>query len=304
MVLIQTEQSYFFSSDEKIGALNKELQGSSFEVKLKSPIKIPPGAVDATIECMAANVWNNSPNIAVEYENNHFYWDYAYTTTSNFVITSNFASYDFLIPDGLYGVNTLNAEIQRQLKAEDIPGQNAGTKFAETSIVLSANEASQRVVISMAEHIGFITDTDTYVNNVAVTMGFTTGASFIPTHEGHSFIADNVAQFNRINSYLLHGNLIQEGISINNSYDSILAEIQISVKPGSLIAYRPFIPYRVSAKHLKYGGEDLLRWRLTDDLNRPVNMFGENWTFTIVVRYKIEDQNIMMQGQIPHISHN
>lgn len=285
--LVETELTYFFSSSESLGATNKDLNGSRFQVRLNKPIAVPPAAVDVSIECVAANIWYNSPNVAAEFGNNTFHFEYASVPFS------------FVLPDGLYGSDTLNQIIQRNLAQTDNP---LGGKFSPTSIVISENVATQRVVISLADGMTIRTD-PAFSNNIAATLGFTHDihTNLISTFTGHSFEGDEVAQLNRINSYLLHTDLVHDGISINNSYDSILSEMQLTVPPGSLLTYRPYLPYKVSGKHLKFGTKDNLTFYLTDEQNRPIDTFGENYSFTLVIRYKVKEHATMMQINNPHL---
>jgi len=291
--LVETTRTFFFSSDENLGAVNKDLKGSRFQVRLNTPLSVPPTAIDVAIECIAANIWYVSPNIAEEYGNNRLHLVY-YSTPLNLTPIT------ITIPDGLYGTDTLNAVVQRQIATFQIP--DGTSNFVPTSIALFENPATQRVVISLSNKLGFDANPipGPGKNNIAETLGFTN--SFTASYTGETFEADEVAKFNRINSYLLHTDLVQDGISINSQYDSILTEVQLNARPGDLLAYRPFIPYRVSGKHLKYGNKDFLTFYLTDEQNRPVDTFGENYSFTIIVKYKIREHTSMLGINVPHLN--
>lgn len=284
--IIGTEETFFFSSDTELGAQNKDLDGSRFQIRLNKSISIPPSAMDVSIECIAANIWYTSPNISDEYKNNRMH------------LVFNSTVFYLTIPDGLYGSDTLNATIQREISKQPVPGGSGN--FAGSSIVIYENPATQRVVIGLASGLQLITSDLPGKQNVAPTLGFT--IDVISTYTGESFEGDEVAKLNRINAYLLHTDLVQDGISINSQYDSILTEVQLNVDPGSLLSYRPFIPYSVSGKHLKYGTKDLLTFYLTDEKNRPVNTFGENYSFTIVIKYKMRENSSMLHINVPHIN--
>ena len=144
-----------------------------------------------------------------------------------------------------------------------------------------------------------LSTSDALPENVAKTLGFTT--DILATFTGEGFLGDSIAQLNRINSFLIHTDLVHDGLSINSSYDSILTDIQLTVSPGSLLTYRPYIPYRVTGKHLKYGTKDLITFRLTDEQNRHIDTFGEEWSLTIIIRYKIHDHTSMLQLNAPHV---
>ena len=202
----------------------------------------------------------------------------------------------YTLPDGLYGADSLNLSIKRWLKSLGIPG--GGGRFSEDAIKITADIATQKLVFEMAQGLQLSTS-DALPENVAKTLGFTN--DIIATFTGESFLGDNIAELNRINSFLIHTDLVHDGLSINSSYDSILTDIQLTVSPGSLLTYRPYIPYRVTGKHLKYGTKDLITFRLTDEQNRHVDTFGEEWSLTIIIRYKIHDHSSMLQLNVPHV---
>ena len=131
--LVQTEQTLFFSSSEALGAQNIDLDGSRFQVRLDAPISVPPGAVDVTIECVAANIWFVSPNISEEIGNNKLYMSY---NLLNIPV--------FTLPDGLYGADSLNLTIKRWLKSQGIPGGSG--RFGEDAIKITADIATQKLV--------------------------------------------------------------------------------------------------------------------------------------------------------------
>jgi len=284
--VIETQETFFFSSDKTIGAQNRDLNGSRFQVRLNKPISVPPTAMDVSIECIAANIWYTSPNVAAEYENNRLHLVYNSTPV---VIT---------IEDGLYDSASLDALVQRAIQKIPIPGGTGN--FASSSIKIFENPATQRIVIELAAGLGIDTALGLGKNNIASTLGFT--VDVVATVTGETFEADRVAKLNRINAYLLHTDLVQDGISINSTYDSILTEIQLTTGVGGLINYRPFIPYKVSGKHLKYGNKDLLTFYLTDEQNRPIDTFGENYSFTIVIKYKLREHSSMLKINVPHLN--
>jgi hypothetical protein len=277
---INHEDSFFFSSNDDpttLGpALNKDLNGSRFQVRMEPPISVPTDAQSVTIECVNANILHVTPNIAAEYGNNTMYVEYDYDDggPQTFGMT-------LVLTDGNYTTDTLNSEVQRLLSSYDSPPLNA-QKFSPGAIIISENTATQRVIITLANNLRILTSG---VNNVMPILGFT-GADLESTYDGENFYADSVAQLNRVNSYLLHGDIVQGGIPLNSQQDNIFAQVDIDVPAGGNINFRPFNPLKVSGTHLKYGDKDLLTFYMTDEKNRPVNTLGENFTFTLVIRYQ------------------
>jgi hypothetical protein len=277
---IDHEDSYFFSSNDDPATLGpaifKDLNGSRFQVRMEPPISVPRDARAVTIGCISANILHVTPNIAAEYGNNTMYVNYDYDDggpqTLNLVL---------VFVDGNYTTDTLNSEAQRLLSSYDIPPTLA-QKFSPGALIISENTATQRVIITLANNLSVLTSGS---NNVMPTLGFT-GGDLVSTYNGQNFYGDSTAQLNRVNSYLLHGDLIQGGIPLNSQQDNIFAQVDVDVAAGGNINFRPFNPLKVSGTHLQYGDKDLLTFYMTDEKNRPVNTLGENFTFTMVIKYQ------------------
>lgn len=274
MPLIEKSKTYFFSSSESLGAFERSALGSTFQVELDRPLRVPPSAINVSIECVAANIWRTTPNISHEYDND--------------VLQFNDTLFNFktiIIPKGVYGIGGLNEEIERQMLDMGYPAD---------TIVFGGNNSTQRATVTVAA--GFQLVTDPGFSNIAPTLGFTDG---LPKIAGYS-VANEVAKLNRINEYLIHcNNLVQGGISINNKHDGILTEVQIDVLPGNLITYRPYIPYVIDGNHLKLGGIDHLEFRLTDEQDRLVDTNGETWSCSVMIKYMIDSEHLFHQGSVP-----
>lgn len=287
MSLIEVENTYFFSSAENLGAQNRTADGHKFQILLDNEIKVPPSAVDCTIEVRSANIWFTSPNIAAEYNNNILHLEYA---GSPVVLT---------IPDGLYSVSELNCTIQRLISRELVP-PSFTTRFASNSIAFSTQTSRQRVIVKLIAGLSLLT---VGADNVAPTLGLSSPSGYTATYDGEYFEAEGIAQLNRINSYLLQGDIVNQGLSINNTYATIMTEIQLSVSPGKLLTYRPYLPYKIDGNHLKYGSKKLITFFLTDEQNRPIDTFGENYSFSVVIKYKVETHTTNLQGYTPTFRH-
>ena len=201
-----------------------------------------------------------------------------------------------IIPKGLYGIDEINRHIQRELPKitiNDVP-------LAKNAITLSGNVSTQKVIISLSNGTGYTLSLDedpTLINNIAPTLGFDNiGSIAYHSSVGDYFVADSVAKLTRINSFFIHSDLVLEGLSSNGTGNSILTEIQISESPGSLITYRPINPYKIDGSHLRYGSRSRLNFRLTDEQNRPVDTNSEKWSFSIVVAYTIDVDNLSSKG--------
>lgn len=302
MGIIEIEKTYFFSSAVENGAQSINDNGSSFEVGLDTAISVPQGALDATIECRSCNLWFIMPNISASaYKNNRLYFKYDATVLSGGY--SLLTPWDHLeLPDGLYSVSDLNTCLRRLLSKKYIPGTS--TRYSTTAITVSTNGATQRIIIEMDP--GFILGTTpALVNNICSTLGIyhpnPLGVTFL--HNNDYFEADSVANLTPINSFLLHSDIVENGLRVNNGVADILTEIQISAPPGSFLTYRPYLPYKLDGNHLKYSSRNRVRFYLTDQDNRPLDMFGESYSFSVVVKYKIDVSATMNTGYTQTFRH-
>ena len=103
--------------------------------------------------------------------------------------------------------------------------------------------------------------------------------------------ADFQASFNRTNSFLIRSDLVGNGIPVNSKAAGILAQVMIDEPPGSQVNYVPFFPPRSDADELIAHNKNFFSFFLVDQLGREVDTFGENWSFTLVIRYQIPVPN-------------
>lgn len=291
MTLVQKDLTYFFSSSEALGAQNKDNNGSRFQVKLDRSLSIPNNAVDVSMEVTSANIWFTSPNIDEDYNNNKLHLRYVDPNTlvsTDIVLT---------IPKGLYNPVSLNTTVEQLLCNTLIP--ETATRFPCKTMIITADNATQKVMIHLTLNITILTD-PALENNIAYTLGFDGPDVGPAVYSGQVFTAPSIARFNKINSYLLHSDIVKNGIQVNNTQANILTEIQLDVTPGKLITYRPFMPYKLDGAHLKYGSRDLLTFWLTNELNQYIDMNDENYSFAITITYKIDVEHIMTRGRIPN----
>lgn len=290
--LIEKSKTHFFSSSPLLGAKQRSVDGSKFEVRLDTPIMVPPSAIDATIECVAANVWRTSPNISAVLGNNILYYNHF-----DGVLTSLLQP--LVIPDGLYSIDGLDTTISRLLQATPNPS-NPAIYFTGKEINFFGDKPTQRVFVELAPEFGLVGGPPSILtpNNLAQTLGFDVSPA---TGFGGTHGAQNIATLNKLNSYVIHTNLVHGGIAVNNIHDNILTEIQLTAAPGDLLAYRPYIPYVIDGTHLKSGPIDLIEFRLTNELGEAVDTAGEDWSFSVVVKYKVDSRHIMMNGYVPTI---
>ena len=265
-VIVDKQICYTFSSNTSTGAKNIQNDGASFSVSLDSPIYIPKGTVDCTVEVLQAEVWNTSPNIATVFGNNRLSFTYAEVR------------YDFVIPDGLYGMSDLRPTISRLLANAGLPSN---------LFLLTGDQSTQKTVITYSL-AGVRIDFDV-PNSIRTVLGFDNRQS-PPAGDsiaGQSDFSDNTAIFNRINSFFVRSSMVNNGLPLNNVGSGIIAAIPITARPGDQINYAPAIPIAVDASNLPGATLQFISFDLLDQNLRYVNTVGEDWSITLAIKYKI-----------------
>jgi hypothetical protein len=300
---VQKQMSYFFSSSEALGA-KKYNNGSRFTISMQNLTNIPKTAIDCTLEISSANIWHVSPNIDdVNWKNDKVYLIY----NPNAVIIDDGLGdpNDFLItitlPKGLYGLSNINDTISELIQTVVLPNSE---RLSATSIILTGDSPTQKVKVQFeSSFLRLVTESSLeYPNNIASTLGFTTGEDIGPsTFEGQRFTADSIASLNKINRYLIHSDLIRSGLTLNGKRLSIMTEVQINVQPSKLITFRPGIPYKLDGSHLTNGVHDLLTFWITNEKNEYVDM-SEDWSFSLQISYLIDPAQSMMGIRLPVVS--
>ena len=227
-ILIPKSQSFFFTSSKNNGNEAKSVSndGSSFSVQLDSPLHIPRGSVACTLEMTQASIWNNSYNISADIKNNKFIF---YQGDTWITIT---------IPDGQYSLGALNDLLAQRFVLETLP---------EDFIQIGSNDTNQHTVIIFSTSNAQVDFTA--ASNCRDVLGFNSRI-VLSTAIGSIVVSDNVARFNRVNSYLIKTNLIGNGIPINSKTNGIISSIPITSASGSLIVYSPAHPIQADASSL------------------------------------------------------
>jgi hypothetical protein len=230
-ILIPKTLSFFFSSSKLSGARNVSSDGSSFDVQLNDPIQIPTGAVGATLEVTQASIWNNSFNISEEIGNNIF----------RYSIDAGVTWVDIKITDGQYSLSALQDVISFHFLSNAL---------AEDLIQIGATDSTQKTYLAFKD-ANLQVDLS-YPNSVRDVLGFDARkVPLVPTADpGEIESGDDIARFNRVNSYLIRGNLVSNGIPVNNTAAGIIASVPIIVGPGSQISYSPAHPIQTNANEL------------------------------------------------------
>ena len=255
------EIPFLVTSDTNAGARNKSADGSTFYVFLEEPLVIPKSALSVDIIVQEATVWWVIPNI-VTGVNDTFYID-------------DGAPFTAVVPQGLYDLSGLEAAVERELVAGGAPAGlfNFIADDATQRVVLRLNQANTQVDFTQGdtfrEILGFVSQ----LVPPAPTIGIFTQ------------LGDTVAAFNQIDYFLIHSDIVNRGMRINNTFNQAIAQVLINVPPGSQIVSTPFNPPSSQAPELIGAKRSRIKFWLTDQANNLVNTQNENWSARLVIRY-------------------
>ena len=241
--------------------------GTEFSVQLNNPLTIPANCLDCNLSVIQANIWNTSPNIAIDFSNNIFAFVSAETP------------YSITIPDGLYSLSGLNAYLSSQF---------ANLGLASNVIVLSGDDSTQKTILTftgVGDRVDF-----TVANSCREILGFDSriapplpGAPSV----GFNEFSDNPASFNRNNSYLITSNIVSGGIPINSTSANIIASVPIDIAPGSQIVYAPRTPLTFSGNELIGMIKNSFNFQLRNQSLLATPTAGELYSLVILFEYSV-----------------
>lgn len=255
----------FVSSDPALGATNVNQGVSRFDVQFKNSIEIPHDAENLTLQLTQATIFWTVLNV-IEGVNDLFH----------LITTDGGSPFTLVIPPGLYAPVDLNDAIARELVNAGVSGDYV-TLTADNStgkILLTLNSAGLQVdwiAQSFFNLLGF------NLNQLVPAGGVTTAA--------FSELAPKVAAFSDVSSFLVHTDLLQSGIPLGDLEAQVLAQVQITVPPGSQINFQPQNPIKLSVNHLRGQIINQVSFFITDQLNREVDFNTENFTLLIELKY-------------------
>ena len=247
----------FQSDPESRNTINN---GSEFTVDFDSPLEIPRLAKNVSVGVPQATVWFTTPNI-VEGQNRIYL-----TGSVSDILT---------IPAGLYSVDLLQEKI-KQLLQDDADKMDFGSNDATNRVTFTFNEA------------GFKLE---FKEDSPQILGFSIGEYEPQPNENGEFNypntieAPNKATFNTLDYFLIHCDIVENGIQFNDFFNSIVAKVPINTSPGRQVNYQPVHILRSKAQSLAEQPKTKLRFWLTDQNNKAIDTFGESWSVVINVKY-------------------
>jgi hypothetical protein len=262
------EINLLVSSNPLNGAKNITPDGSSFEIQLSPELHIPSNAKAITVSLQESTVWWTIANIETG-KNDRFY----VTGPNTADVSTDFV---VVIEQGLYNLSGLSNAIQRELT-------NQQAKIG--LLTLTPDDGTSKVSLRINE---LLTSVDfSQSDTMRDILGFDSGVVGPFTTVPREVLAEATAQFNTINYFVIHSDIVSNGIRTNNVYDQTLGAVLIDKAPGSQLVSTPFNPPKINAPELAGQKRTNVRFWLTDDNNNLVNTNNEFWSARIVIRYLI-----------------
>lgn len=273
--VIQHSFSQIITSDP--GALGSEAtvsaDGSRVDIGLDEPLVFSEASVVTSVEVALATIWNTSPNISAAKANNTL--SYLIGGIVQPVIT---------IPDGLYSITTLNAEIVRQIVNDNNPSN---------TLTLSGNNSTQKSIFTFATGV----QVNMTASTVREVLGFDPGTypAAPPVTDGTSISGQNVADFAQTLDWVIKSDIVPNSIAINNRGLNVIGVIPIQSSVGSVTNYTPFNPLKVGNNELRGKTISDFYVQICDSSGTPLPQ-TEPWSVTLTFRQTvvISDKNMPM----------
>jgi len=257
------ERLVLLSSDPALGAKNLSPDGAYFNIDLQNVLEIPNNAHSVKMDIHRIICWNNISNI--KSGNN--------TMRVTGLLTDNTTSLTSTITflDGIYSPYTLNTELQRLMS-------NLGYKQDIITISLILPLGKTTITLATGSSVDF-----TQPNTCRTVLGF---ASTVINTVGLN-IAPNTARFNPTDFLLIKSNIANsEGILINDSYGSYIAQVPLNSEPHSQIVSELSQPLDIDANLFKGNiGIQKIWVELCDQDGNRVNTNGEYYSILLKLKY-------------------
>lgn len=199
------------------------------------------------------------------------------------------------IPPGLYNIDQLEAQVKLLMVANGLTEIQAD-KF----INFTGDESRQLTIVTLTCSFdggpGFPCYFEFGVNGLN---GFERLLGFndwlpppvrkvlVGVYPESTFTGSSVASFNTLNYLLLHTDLVPRGIRFNGDFAQIVAQVPVNVNTGNQIVYEPQHPPLCDGANLVGAQRTKATFWITNDVNQPVDTFGEYWSLRLLIKYRI-----------------
>ena len=195
------------------------------------------------------------------------------------------------IEPGLYSIDTLQGGFERAIKATlDTVLINSlfylVNNVSTCYVTFFGNQALNKVEINITTTVSNTINLDFTMNNsMAGLLGFDNTFYQITPNTTITLIGLNTPVFNSFNYYLIHSDIVANGIRINSTYQNIIAKIKVTCSPNQQNLYDPMNPTINLTPELAGDVRNQFRFTLLDSNLNYVNTKGELWSATIRLTY-------------------
>jgi hypothetical protein len=244
-----------------------------------------------------AGAFNNGPSVVLGWNGR-----IVFTTAANSFInatspnagrfTQVLGAQAIAVPPGLYNIDQLEAQIKLLMVANGLTASEA-----DAFINFTGDEARQLTIITLvcplAESPYSFTFGRDGLYGFEKLLGFTdwppppTSKTLVGLFPQTSFTGNSVASFNTLNYLLLHTDLVPRGIRFNGDFAQIVAQVSVNVNTGNQIVYEPQNPPVCDGTNLVGAQRTKATFWITNDVNQPIDTFGEYWSVRLLIKYRI-----------------
>lgn len=247
----------FVSSDSASGSKNLNSTRNMFQVDLNPPIDIPR-AYTPYIKLLKSSIWWSIPNIHGTLYNNNV-----------LVFNNGGADLTLTLDNGLYDVAAINTAISDFMANQGLDNNVVQVNGIESTgkIAFTFNNNTMRIIWTNS--------------TIARVLGWTQGSPQTgPGIAGAVYTSPNVANFNSLETILIHCSIASGTYTSNTGNTDIIFSLSPSVRPGSLIINEPYnpLPCRVNSRHI-----DKIIFYLSDQNNNTIDTGGEFFSLLLQI---------------------
>ena len=199
------------------------------------------------------------------------------------------------------GIDAFQEAYLQQLEIETQNFTNNDPTFSwdgfDPPLVFSVDPQTGRTVVTFRDGLGGLSAPTCSFNvedSIGPFLGFDDQTTLIANASLNTplvYLAPNAAKVNSVNSYFIHTDLVQIGMSINGSAKQVVSQVPILVDTlGKQIKYSPPVPTICQAPFLAGNTKNSVLCWLTDEKNQPVDTQGEYWDFRLRISYWYDPQ--------------
>lgn len=245
---------------------------SDFKIDFIKPIPLYGRQYEVSL--VQLNAWNSIQNIKASYGNNTFSYSHAVITGGVLI--------PVVIPDGLYTVDQLSAEIAQVLTTNSHLGGGG-----EIGIVFYPNFSTGKVEIQLPA-IGGVSFVFRFTSLFQELFGFTSPTYPVPSNIIVSTYGNETANMTRgVSSWTVNCSLIQGTNSyLNSNTSDVLYSFNILTPPSSVFQIEPQNKYYVALSRSDF--IDSIRMTIRDQTGRIQDFNGETISYLLHLRPSTE----------------